>query len=88
MRDRLVSDYGAYVRSFIELRDARIRERVDDELHRGLLWPDPLIQLNPTFESGDWIDDLVAQGVVHEECARIFRKKLDVAAARVSKLPH
>jgi ATP-dependent helicase YprA (DUF1998 family) len=33
-----------------------------------------LIQLTPTFEPGEWIETLVMQGVLHAECARIFRK--------------
>lgn len=39
----------------------------------GLLWLDPLIELNPSFEPGESIDDLVEEGVLHSECARIFR---------------
>src|SRR5215204_5075448 len=46
-------------------------------LDEGLLWPDPLIQLNPSFEAGESIDELVDEGVLHEECARIFRVKKD-----------
>lgn len=46
-----------------------------ERLAEGALWPEPLIQLNPSFEPGEWIDDLVASGVLHEECARIFRIK-------------
>ena len=49
LRERLIEDYGTYVRSFIEIRDERIRERVREELDGGLLWPQPLIQLNPSF---------------------------------------
>ena len=75
LRSQLVQDYAAYVRSFINIRDARILGRVDQELSQGLVWPDPLIQLNPSFEPGASIDDLVAQGVLHEECRRIFRIK-------------
>ena len=43
-------------------------------LAEGLLWPDPLIQLNPSFEAGETIDELVGEGILHEECARVFRK--------------
>lgn len=75
LRDRLIDDYRAYIQSFIQIRDQRIREYVDQKLQEGLLWPDPLIQLNPAFEPGEWIDDLVATGTLHPECARIFRKK-------------
>lgn len=59
----------------MNIRDDRIREHVRRELDAGLLCPEPLIQLNPTFEPGRAIDDLVTEGVLHPECARIFRKK-------------
>ena len=75
LRDRLTGDYSDFVRSFIHIRDDRIREAVQAELQGGLLWPDPLIQLNPSFEPGEWVDELVAQGVLHDECKRIFRIK-------------
>jgi hypothetical protein len=45
LRDRLVSDYGTYVRSFINIKDERIDAQVQNDLDEGLLWPDPLIQL-------------------------------------------
>jgi len=31
--------------------------------------------MNPSFEPGAWIDDLVQEGILHEECSRIFRIK-------------
>lgn len=72
-RDRLVEDYAAYVKSFIQIRDQRMRDHVNEAMSAGVLWPEPLIQLNPSFEQGDRIDDLVATGVLHPECAKIFR---------------
>jgi ATP-dependent helicase YprA (DUF1998 family) len=74
IRRQLVADYAQYVQSFINIRDRRISECVQSELDSGLLWPDPLIQLNPAFEAGDSIDALVAEGILHEECSRIFKK--------------
>jgi hypothetical protein len=74
IRQQLISEYASYVRSFIHIRDERIREYVDDHLNAGLLWPDPLIQLNPSFEPGAGIDQLVQQGALHQECARIFQR--------------
>src|SRR3954465_3401792 len=75
LRDQLIAHYSDYVRSFIQIRDDRIREHVEQRLDDGMLWPDPLIQLNPSFEPGAWIDDLVEEGVLHRECARVFRIK-------------
>jgi hypothetical protein len=79
LRDRLIGDYADYVRSFIEIRDSRIREQVQRELEAGRLWPDPLIQLNPGFEPGGSVDDLVAEGLLHDECRRIFQREKDSA---------
>lgn len=74
-RDQLIGDYSSYVKSFIQIRDPRIAEHVEDSLSAGILWPEPLLQLNPSFESGGAIQDLVQRGLLHPECDRIFRIK-------------
>src|SRR3990170_4836313 len=73
LRQRLVDDYQSYTRSFIKIRDARISEHVDHALGEGAFWPEPLLQLNPTFLPGGTIDDLTGAGTLHSECARVFR---------------
>ena len=73
LRTRLVSDYSEFVRSFIRIQDDRILETLEAELEEGLLWPDPLIQLNPAYESGERVSDLVADSVLHSQCDDIFR---------------
>lgn len=77
LRDKLIADYESYIRSFVTIRDTRIREYVERSLSSGLLWPEPLIQLNPSFEQGESVDSLVSRGVLHSECSRIFRIKAD-----------
>ncbi len=79
IRDRLIGDYADYVRSFIAIRDPRIREQVDREHEAGRLWPGPLIQLNPTFEPAGTIDQLVDEGLLHVECRRFFQRYKDPA---------
>ncbi len=73
-RDQLIDDYASYVNSFLQIRDPAIQAYVKGKMEEGALWPEPLIQLNPLFEQGESIDALVAEGVLHPECARIFRK--------------
>ena len=73
LRNRLVSDYRSYTRSFIKIRDARIEAFVDGILGAGGFWPEPLLQLNPTFRPGGTIDELVELGILHRECAQVFR---------------
>lgn len=75
LRNRLVTEYADYVKSFVEIRDERIRRLVEAELDAGLLWPEPIVQLNPAFEPGAEIDALCDEGVLHEGCRRIFRRK-------------
>ena len=74
LRHRLIGDYARYVDSFIHIREPRVRDHVQASLGDGVLWPDPLIQLNPSFEPGNWIDNLVRDGVLHQDCAGIFRR--------------
>jgi ATP-dependent helicase YprA (DUF1998 family) len=73
LRSRLVADYARYTRSFIKIADERIKATVDGALENGALWPEPLLQLNPTFLPGGTVDDLVADGILHPECKNIFR---------------
>ena len=73
LRDRTVKDYSSYVRSFIKIKDDRTRRFVDESLIAGHLWPDPLIQLNPSFEYGDSLSSLAEDGVLHPDLSRIFR---------------
>ena len=74
-RDGLIDDYSKYVTSFIQIRDEHIQHHVEEKIKAGVLWPEPLIQLNPSFEPGELIDNLVGQSILHEECSRIFRVK-------------
>ncbi len=75
LRNQLIQDYSSYLRSFLNIQDPRIRSRVDQILEDGYLWPEPLIQMNPAFEPGGWIEDLIEQGLLHQQCARIFALK-------------
>jgi superfamily II DNA/RNA helicase/very-short-patch-repair endonuclease len=75
IRDALIDDYASFTSGFLEVRDKRIRTYVDHQLARGLRWPDPWLALNPTFEPGGTISDLVEAGLLHDGCRDIFRIK-------------
>ncbi len=82
LRRHQVSDYEHYVRSFMSMRDDRLRDEVETQLSGGLLWPHPRMGLNPSFAPGGWIDQLVSDGTLHPECGRIFRIKPDGTTER------
>lgn len=73
LRNRLVTDYASYTHSFIKIADPRISSLVEENLDEGAFWPEPLLQLNPTFKSGGTIDNLVDERILHPECTKIFR---------------
>jgi RAD3-like DEAD/DEAH box helicase/helicase-like protein/uncharacterized protein DUF1998 len=72
---RLVADYDAFTSSLVQVRDDRIAAHLADQRAQGVRWPDPWLSLNPSFESGGTITDLVRDGLLHPGCERLFRAK-------------
>lgn len=72
LRDAVIGDYRDYIKSFLEIRDDRVKTFVDQELERGELWPDPLVQLNPSYQRGANLPSLINEGILHRECDRYF----------------
>ncbi|MBO0823634.1 MAG: DEAD/DEAH box helicase, partial [Actinobacteria bacterium] len=81
VRDQLVEDYREYTGSFVDVRDPVIGEHVAKRMTDGYQWPDPWVSLNPNFAPGGTITKLVAAGVLHPDCERIFRLKDEVGGA-------
>jgi ATP-dependent helicase YprA (DUF1998 family) len=78
LRDEVVRGYADYVRSFLTIADPQIKGYVEDRLADGHLWPEALAQLNPAFEPGATIDDLVNEGPLSRETSRIFRRRKEI----------
>jgi len=49
LREKVVSDYRQYIESFVRIRDERIDAFVQEELKKGALWPEGILQLNPAY---------------------------------------
>jgi hypothetical protein len=52
-RNVLIGDCASYMKSFIQIRDPQMNDFVQQKLEAGVLWPEPLIQLNPS--PGGWL---------------------------------
>jgi superfamily II DNA/RNA helicase/very-short-patch-repair endonuclease len=72
-RDKLVSEYERFTRSFVTIQAADIRAHVDQEYSAERFWPAPMVQLNPAFVPGGDIGAFVADRLLHPECERVFR---------------
>ncbi|WP_199859964.1 protein kinase domain-containing protein, partial [Thermobifida halotolerans] len=73
LHDRLIRDYRAFTEGGTVIRDGRIADFLARDLDARSQWPDPWLSLNPFFASGGTVPNLVAEGLLHEECARVFR---------------
>ncbi|MGH8014195.1 MAG: DEAD/DEAH box helicase [Candidatus Binataceae bacterium] len=76
LRDEVVSEYQSYVKSFINIVDAKLLKYVTGKLDEGRLWPDPVLQLNPAFERASDLKTLAREGVILPETARFFGENL------------
>ncbi len=74
---RVISDYRSFTSAFIDARNLRIKDFIENQFDRGVQWPKPWLSLNPNFESGGSISELVAAGELHPENESIFRFKPD-----------
>ena len=70
---RIIGDYASYIRSFINISDPAIREAVDLALAEGKLWPQPLLQFNPSYEMAGDIREVVKAGVLDGAVTDIFK---------------
>ncbi len=75
--EKVLGDYQSFVSGFLNIRDQDVRRKVETEIENGLLWPEPWLALNPAFESGGSVSELVADGVLHPEAERIFRARTE-----------
>lgn len=74
LKNEIIENYHTYVESFLNIKDTRLREFVSKELSRGVLWPEALVQLNPSYEMGKTVSELVAEGLLQPLCKKIFQK--------------
>ena len=69
----LITNYENFSRSFTNIRSEDLRSAINQEYEVGRFWPDSLLSLNPRFEFGPTIDDLVNSGDLDPATGQIFR---------------
>lgn len=72
---QIVTDYSTYIRSFLNISDEAILGEVEKSLAQGKLWPQPLLQFNPSFEMFGRVDELAAKSLsLHPDIKHILKK--------------
>ena len=73
LRDSVVDEYKRFATSFTTIHAPDIREQVAAIYAEDRYWPEPLIQINPSYRRSTDVGALVGNGVLHPGCADIFR---------------
>lgn len=70
---KIVDDYSDYIESFIHISDPEIQLKVEESLSEGLLWPQPLLQFNPSYEMAGSVEEIIDTGLLHNDFRHIFK---------------
>ena len=73
IHQKIMDDYKHFVSSFINIKDEKIKEVVENKINQGKFWPEPLIQFNPSFEQGESAQSLCDKGILHPDLSKIFK---------------
>lgn len=73
LRDSIVGEYRKFATSFTTIHADDIRTQVEAIYSEGRFWPDPLLQINPSYRHGLNIETLISNGALDPRTADIFR---------------
>jgi len=73
LRDSVVGDYKKFATSFTTIYADDIRQQVTAIYSEDRYWPEPLIQINPSYSRVTTVEKLVAAGQLEPGCAALFR---------------
>lgn len=68
----IIKDYKSYIESFVNIKDERIKQKVEEETKKGVLCPEPLIQFNPSFKFDIPLEQLCKEENLHPALNQIF----------------
>ena len=88
LRDTVVDEYKKFATSFTTIFAEDIRTQIDAIYAQDRYWPEPLIQINPSYKRTTTVEALARNGVLHAKAAEIFRSPAaaDGAAGRTLSL--
>ena len=73
LRDSVVDEYERFATSFTTIHAQDIRELVEATYAEQRYWPEPLIQINPSYKRSTDVGTLAESGVVEPGSVDIFR---------------
>ena len=74
----VLGDYESFVQGFLNIKDPLVLAKVEREVENGLMWPEPWLALNPAFQPGGTVGELVDRGLLHKAAREIFRHRTSI----------
>lgn len=69
----LIHEYASFARSFTKIRADDIADQVERIYAKGTFWPEPLVSINPHYQTGATLAELVNAGDLCPEIEKVFR---------------
>lgn len=73
LRNSVIDEYKRFATSFTTIYAPDIRSQVEAIYADARYWPEPLIQINPSYKRSTTIQSLVDEGALDPVCAEIFQ---------------
>jgi hypothetical protein len=77
LRDAVVDEYKRFATSFTAIQAPDIKARVEAIYAQARYWPEPLIQINPSYKRATDVDNLVTAGVLDPGWPRSSRSRVN-----------
>jgi len=88
LRDAVVGEYKNFATSFTTIRAQDIRQQVEAIYADQRYWPEPLIQINPSYKRSTNVEALANANALHPGCSAIFRTGPGEAGQTLSLYKH
>ncbi len=72
LHEQVISGYREYLKSFIRIRDRRIRDYVEQKFDEESFIPEPIMQFNPSYQRGESLEELRDEGLIHPGLLPVF----------------
>ena len=82
LRDSIVSEYKNFATSFTTIFADDLRQQIEAIYATDRFWPEPLIQINPSYRRTTTVDALAENGVLQGRTADIFRSAANAVGSR------
>ncbi|MEB3189397.1 MAG: DEAD/DEAH box helicase, partial [Snowella sp.] len=77
LRNEIINDYRSYITSFLQIKDERVEQFVQEKLDQGSLWKDSLVQINPSYKKGQTVQQLIDENLLHTDCQNYFKSNFN-----------